>query len=220
MTFLPKTRLSVLTVLGLAWCALFAPERATAMEPFPALDQMPVEDPPTSAPVRVAPDAHKPAPDPSKYDPKTMAVLMNYCRDSLCKIVDLSDRLVLDQEYQRLVNNIDVTKIQDDEIAAIIGRLMVELNDLKLSEIERGYIAQVYNKKVGDSVMDSLRGKDVFGKLNSPVTFACQAILTAVTAAANSVRATKMYHRDLDTKTLVIQETGHETAGRAPLAVL
>lgn len=120
----------------------------------------------------------------TKYDPQTTAMLLNYCRESLYKVVEFNDRAVLDEEYGRLINNIDITRIQDDEVAQLIELLLKELNALRLTDAERQYLTEAYNRRVGFSVLEALKGskdlKDIkiptFGA-KGPAAVACQAIV-------------------------------------------
>lgn len=115
----------------------------------------------------------------SKYSPETTAMLLNYCRESLYKIVEYNDRAVLDEEYGKLVNNIDITRIQDDEAAQLIESLLIELNTQKLSETERQYLMDAYNKRIQDNVLEVFKGGKNAPSVDSdePATLACQAIL-------------------------------------------
>jgi hypothetical protein len=45
---------------------------------------------------------------------------LNYCHFSLAKIISYNDRIVLDEEYNNIINNINLSKIHDEEILSII----------------------------------------------------------------------------------------------------
>ncbi len=131
---------------------------------------------------------------PSKYPPDATAMLLNYCRESLFRIAEFNDRTVLDEEYGKLVNNVDVTRIQDDEIAEIFKLFLTELDALKLNADEKERIVAAYNRQIQSSVLQYFRpgkgiqdlksaGIPVGG--NSPAALACKGILIVASGIAN-----------------------------------
>ena len=166
--------------------------------------QAPADDSVAPSAVRAEPlpapgkDAAKPKPDEraarktGKYDPQSTAMLLNYCRESLYKITEFNDRAVLDDEYSRLVNNIDITRIQDDEAAELIEALLTELNALRLNEAERRLLSDAYNQRIQAAVMEAFKGnkalvsaKDLAPVTGKPAALACQAIVTLASGIVN-----------------------------------
>lgn len=153
--------------------------------------------PKTSSPsIPGKPTTSRPSPAPvvpasGKYDPEATAMLLNYCRESLYKIVEYNDRSVLDEEYSKLVNNIDITRIQDDEAAQLIEALLTELNLLKLDEAQKQFLTDAYNKTLQSGIIDAFKKvKGVDTKLvgmrgSSPATMACKAIVFIATGISN-----------------------------------
>ena len=120
----------------------------------------------------------------SKYTPQATAMLLNYCRESLYKIIEFNDRTVLDEEYSKLINNIDITRIQDDEAAKLIEALLRELSALKLNDAEKQALADAYNRQIQSSVLTAFKGAtypknvdDVAEVVGAPAAIACQAIV-------------------------------------------
>jgi hypothetical protein len=119
----------------------------------------------------------------AKYSPQATAMLLNYCRESLYKIIEFNDRTVLDEEYGKLINNIDITRIQDDEAAKLIEALLRELSALKLNDVERQALADAYNREIRASVLTAFKGAafpkmgDVAEVVGTPGAIACQAIV-------------------------------------------
>ena len=62
------------------------------------------------------------------------AVALNYCHMSLYKIIQYNDRIVLDEEYSEIINNINLTKIKDEEIIELLRSLMDTISQFKLNE--------------------------------------------------------------------------------------
>lgn len=140
------------------------------------------------------------------YDPRTTAVLMNLCRESLCKIVNYNDRVVLDEEYSRLANNIDVTLIRDDEIAALIQKLMIELNALRLDEDAKAQIVGYYERKLNLSILDAIKPpKELLRGASDPILMACKAILLTSWGTTNRAKALSKYNKELAEKVVALR---------------
>jgi hypothetical protein len=124
-------------------------------------------------------------------------MLLNYCRESLYKIIEFNDRAVLDEEYSKLINNIDITRIQDDEAAKLIESLLRELNALKLNDVEKQALAEAYNRGIQSSVLSAFaRAKypknvdELADVVGTPAAIACQAIVALASGIANYKRET------------------------------
>lgn len=178
--------------LGVVWIAFIAGAAAWALEPYGDLEplNLPATPPRDSG---AAGDA---------YDPAATALLMNLCRLSLCTIANYNDRVVLDEQYDRLANNIDVTRIRDDEIAELIKRLMIELNNLRLDEATKQRVVGMYNRKISSSLFEAVRNppKELLGGASTPVSIACQAILLTAAGTSNRAKAIGNYKKELDAK--------------------
>jgi len=168
----------------------------------------PITFPPQRVEVTPVPPPH-PASERSstKYSPETTAMLLNYCRESLYKIVEYNDRAVLDEEYGKLVNNIDITRIQDDEAALLIESLLVELNTLKLSELEKRYLLDAYNKRIQNKVLEIFKGGKNPPSINAdePATLACQALLFLASGIAGYRDSKAQLGKEIAERSLQLQ---------------
>ena len=133
----------------------------------------------------------------AKYTPQATAMLLNYCRESLYKIIEFNDRAVLDEEYSKLINNIDITRIQDDEAAKLIESLLRELNALKLNDVEKQALSDAYNRGIQSSVLAAFTGAryprdvdELAAVVGAPAAIACQAIVALATGIASYKRET------------------------------
>ncbi|MDO4937204.1 MAG: hypothetical protein Q4E62_04735, partial [Sutterellaceae bacterium] len=74
----------------------------------------------------------------SPTDPNVQEIIaLNYCSYSLSRIRHYENRLVLDQQYDEIINNINLKKLKADGSAMLIGRLLDDLTFFKLQEMER-----------------------------------------------------------------------------------
>jgi len=84
------------------------------------------------------------------FDNKAIQAMLalNYCHMSLVKILAYEDRIVLDEEYNNIINNINLTAIQDEEILILLQNLMDTLTTYKLAETDKEILVKEYNKRV------------------------------------------------------------------------
>jgi hypothetical protein len=157
----------------------------------------------------------KPAAPPSdRYDPQATAMLLNYCRESLYKITEFNDRTVLDEEYSKLINNIDVTRLQDDEVAQLIQLLLRELNALRMNEAERQFLSDAYNRHLQFNIMEAFKGaKDLkelkgIGLGGGPAGMACQTIVAVAAGVINY--KSQIAHQQRDLKGRMLQLDAEE----------
>ncbi len=102
------------------------------------------------------------------------ALALNYCRASLCKIVSYNDRIVVDEEYSNIINNIDLTKIRDEEITNLIRELADSISPFKLQEGDKERFLGKYERKATTAVYLSLSGADAlfYGNGGDPFVLA------------------------------------------------
>ena len=128
-----------------------------------------------------------------------VAVLMNYGRVALSKIVSFNDRVVLDEEYSKIVNNIDITKIKDYEIAKIFTQLLSDLNSAKLSSIDREKLDAIYQAQIESAIYNSIKGGgSVFASGGTNLGVIASSINSAISAFANYKSELAQYKLEWD----------------------
>ncbi|MGQ9796440.1 hypothetical protein [Desulfosoma sp.] len=80
---------------------------------------------------------------------------------SLTHILTYNDKVVLDQEYNTIINNLNLSKIPDADIISLLQELMDLLTSSKIQEHERAYLSRTYEKNVQEELRRRLR-KRVF----------------------------------------------------------
>ncbi len=68
---------------------------------------------------------------------RNAAMTLNYLHGSLNKIVLYNDKIVLEEEYNNIINNLNLTVIEDPELVHVITYLMDTLTQFRLSEMDR-----------------------------------------------------------------------------------
>jgi len=124
---------------------------------------------------------------------------LNYCHYSLYKIIKYNDRVVLDQEYNNIINNLNLSKIEDTELIEILKELMDVLTEYKLDEKSKELLEMEYQKNIQADLYSSMKktnssvgaGKAVVsvGKAIAMKTAATAALGAKITAASGGTIA-------------------------------
>lgn len=75
---------------------------------------------------------------------------------ALVKIDTHKDRIILDQEYNAIVNNINLAAIEDKEILSILQELMDTLTECKLAEEDKKIFQKEYNRRAERALYDAM----------------------------------------------------------------
>lgn len=84
------------------------------------------------------------------------AIALNYIHASLNKIVIHNDKVVLEEEYDNIINNIRLSKIDDVEIVDAITSIMNTLTKFKLSNMEKKQLKDEYEIQLENLMTNSL----------------------------------------------------------------
>ena len=92
-----------------------------------------------------------------------LAVLqLNYCAESLSRMVAYNNRIVLDDEYRTITSNLRLDMIKDEEFVSFKRNLLGALNRFSINETERERLQNRYEKKARrawrDAVSQALSG--------------------------------------------------------------
>jgi len=82
---------------------------------------------------------------------------LNQIAVSLTHIVTYNDKVVLDQEYNTIINNLNLNKIPDADIISLLQELMDLLTSSKIAEHERMYLSRRYEANVQNELKKRLR---------------------------------------------------------------
>lgn len=122
------------------------------------------------------------------------AKILNYCHMSLFRIVTYNDRIVLEEEYSEIINNINLTKIRDREIITLLESLMDAISRFRLQEGDKALFMKGYEKQVRNAIYASI------GSLANPsVIGGGNPFMAAAMMAVNVGSAYANYHNNLET---------------------
>jgi len=138
----------------------------------------------------------------AKTDEDTIlsALALNYCRNSLVKIQSYNDRIVLDEEYNNIINNIDLSKIKDEEIIELLEELLDTLTFYKLKEGDEAKLHTKYEKKVSEAFYSSFSGMTnvIYVGGGNPYVIAAAAVAQLGGAYSNYRKNLTEYREELD----------------------
>jgi tetratricopeptide (TPR) repeat protein len=98
------------------------------------------------------------------YDPLVTIATLNMAISSISNIISSSDRVVLDQEYRNIINNLSVGSIaDDDEILVLFERMMDIITNETLRIEEEELFKSKYTKKEQEAITRSLTGIRAYG---------------------------------------------------------
>ncbi len=84
---------------------------------------------------------------------------LNQIAVSLTHIMTYNDKVVLDQEYNTIINNLNLSKIPDADIITLLQELMDLLVSSKISDHERDYLLYSYDKNVQNELKERVRAR-------------------------------------------------------------
>lgn len=73
---------------------------------------------------------------------KRVAVTLNYCRASLSRIRRLPSKRVLIEEHERILNNLDLNAIRDEEVINLYSAVLDEISQAQILDTERRVIRE------------------------------------------------------------------------------
>jgi hypothetical protein len=106
---------------------------------------------------QIGPSAAKSDREPPEQEARFQAIqALNYVLVSLVNIEEYNDRIVLEQEYSTIRNNLKLRSIPDERIVLLLGELMDVLTKSKITDTEREFIERRYVRNVNSALKDSI----------------------------------------------------------------
>lgn len=84
---------------------------------------------------------------------------LNLIAVSLTHIMTYNDKVVLDQEYNTIINNLNLSNIPDADIITLFQELMDLLTSSKIQDHERNYILTRFDKNVQNELRNRVRSR-------------------------------------------------------------
>ena len=117
------------------------------------------------------------------------AYALNLCTVSVSQIIDYEDLIVLEQEYEAILNNLNLEAMPKDEpLLLIIKQILDVITFFRIDKVERAFIEEEYNKQVRNAIWSAVPN---FGML-----IAGGNLMTAGVAIATQVGMGYMNYRN------------------------
>jgi hypothetical protein len=127
---------------------------------------------------------------------KKAAIALNHLHSSLNKIVTYNDKVVLEQEYDDIINNLDLTAIEDREIVEVITYVMDTLTRSKITETEKEHLQGEYQEKLDSALTDAITGLNLSGR--NPLEMAMNIAVSSGSLYMDYKTNQNRYKKDLD----------------------
>ena len=142
--------------------------------------------------------AVSPAFSAEEYDPQHTMLALNMAIVSVHKILSAKDRIILDQEYQNIINNLSIGNIKSDpEITELYNKLIDIIGQKRLREDEAKQVKARYDSQMQNVFASSLSRVDEKTSAEMPgfwgsvvnMLSACVASYFRYEAGQNGIRA-------------------------------
>ncbi len=98
-----------------------------------------------SSPALVADDSAAATENPDEVR-KITAVALNYCRASLHRIRRTPEKHIFHEEQQRILNNLDLNRIEDPEVITLYKSILEEIGQVQITDRERVAIDEQFRR--------------------------------------------------------------------------
>ena len=83
------------------------------------------------------------------------AVALNYCRASFHRIRKYPSRRVLVEEREKILNNLNLSGIADEEVVRLYTAVLDEIGQVRIEDGERKFIQRQYRRTLGHQIFGS-----------------------------------------------------------------
>lgn len=104
---------------------------------------------------------------------KRAAYALNMCTVSVAQIVDYNDEYVLEQEYDAILNNLNLEQMPKDEaLLTILTELMNTITFFRIQEIKKAQIEKKYQRRLSNAIWSAVPNIGLIVAGGDPITTA------------------------------------------------
>lgn len=146
----------------------------------------------------------------SDEEKKSAAYALNMCTVSVSQIIDYNDLNIMEQEYDAILNNLNLEHIPKDEaLLNILKRILDVITFFRKQDCEKKIIERDYQQKIKDAIWSAVPSISIFASGN-PVTVAISLATQIGTGYMNYRRAKAANSLEYDQKNWELYETALE----------
>lgn len=132
----------------------------------------------------------------SKQEKFRAAYALNLCSVSVSQIIDYNDINILEQEYDAILNNLNLQEMPKDEsFLDILKHLLDTITFFRIQEGEKKFVDQDYQKKMKDVIWKAIPSPNVIFASADPKVMA-MALATQVGIGYMNYRRAKAENQD------------------------
>ena len=107
-------------------------------------------------------------------DPKIRAAYaLNLCTVSVSQIIDYDDVVILEQEYEAILNNLNIERMPKDEaLLSILKQLLDTITFFRIQEGDKKFIDREYQDKMKNAIWNAIPSLGLLVAGGNPVTMA------------------------------------------------
>lgn len=88
---------------------------------------------------------------------KRAAYALNLCLVSISQIIDYADLMILEQEYEGILNNLNLENFPKDEaLLSVLNKILDTVNFFRIQEGEKKLIEKEYQRKMKDAIWSAV----------------------------------------------------------------
>ncbi len=126
-----------------------------------------------------------------EIDQKKAAYALNLCMVSVSQIIDYDDSNILAQEYETILNNLNLEHMPKDEaLLSILKQLLDTITFFRIQDKEKEFIEKEYQQKMKNAIWSAVPNFGMIVGTGSPITMAIS-LATQVGIGYMNYRKTK-----------------------------
>lgn len=139
------------------------------------------------------------------------AYALNLCTVSVSQIVDYDDLNVLEQEYDAILNNLNLEKvIKNDSLLNVLKQILDTITYFKMEDIEKKIIEKEYQQQMKNAIWSSVPNFGMIVAGGSPLTMAISLVSQVGIGYMNYRKNKNEYTWDKERKLLKLQQAAME----------
>jgi hypothetical protein len=106
-----------------------------------------------------------------------IAYALNLCTVSISQIIDYNDLIVLEQEYDAILNNLNLQKFKKhDALLKVIKQILDTINYFRIQEIEKDIVEKEYRQNMKNAIWKAVPNIGMIISGGDPITIAITAV--------------------------------------------
>jgi len=104
------------------------------------------------------------------------AYALNLCTVSVSQIIDYNDIYILEQEYEAILNNLNIQNIiKDESLLKILKQILDTITFFRIQEGDKKFIEKEYRQKLKNAIWSAVPNLSVIFAGGNPITMAVAA---------------------------------------------